>query len=160
VVGLGLADPDRIGVTGGSYGGYLACWLPAIDPRFAAAVAISPVTDWFSERFESSLGSWAVQFLGGDVPDRQRHYRDRSPVFAGSGLRTPTLLTAGVKDRATPPGQAVEFHRVLKEHGVPTEVVRYPLEGHGVRDLPAGIDAATRVISWFERHMPPGRRGA
>ena len=67
VIGLGLADPARIGVTGGSYGGYMACWLPVVDGRFAAAVAVSPVTDWFSERFESNLGSWAVQFLGGDV---------------------------------------------------------------------------------------------
>jgi dipeptidyl aminopeptidase/acylaminoacyl peptidase len=159
VVGLGLADPDRIAVAGGSYGGFMACWLPAIDGRFAAAVALSPVTDWFSERFESNLGSWAVQFLGGDVPDRQEHYRDRSPVFAGDRLRTPTLLTAGTKDRATPTGQAVEFHRILKERGVPTEVVRYPLEGHGVRDLPGAIDLATRILAWLERHMPPGPRG-
>ena len=57
--------------------------------------------------------------------------------------------------KATPAGQAVEFHRVLKERGVPTEVVRYPLEGHGVRDLPAAIDLATRVLKWFERFMPP-----
>jgi len=96
------------------------------------------------------------QFLGGDVPERQRHYRDRSPVFAGDRLCTPTLLTAGTKDRATPSGQAVEFHRVLKERGIPTEVVRYPLEGHGVRDLPAAIDAAARVLAWFDRYLSPG----
>ena len=156
VIGLRLADPARVGVTGGSYGGYMACWLPVVDDRFAAAVAVSPVTDWFSERFESNLGSWAVQFLGGDVPERQRHYRDRSPVFAGDRLRTPTLLTAGAKDRATPSGQAVEFHRALKERGIPTELVRYPLEGHGVRDLPAAIDAAARVLAWFDRYLSPG----
>ena len=160
VVGLGLVDPARLGVTGGSYGGFMACWLPVVDPRFAAAVAISPVSDWFSERYESNLGSWAVEFLGGDVAEREAHYRERSPVFAGNRLRTPTLLTAGTRDRATPPGQAVEFHRVLKERGVPTEVVRYPLEGHGVRDLPAAIDLATRVLLWFERFMPPNPRHA
>jgi dipeptidyl aminopeptidase/acylaminoacyl peptidase len=158
VIGLGLADPRRVGVTGGSYGGYMACWLPIVDHRFAAAVAVSPVSDWFSERLESSLGSWAVQFLGGDLPEREQHYRDRSPVFGGDRLRTPTLLTAGTKDRATPPGQAVEFHRILREHGVPTQIVRYPLEGHGVRDLPAAIDAATRLLAWFERFMPPDPR--
>ncbi len=154
VVGLGLADPTRLGVTGGSYGGFMACWLPVVDPRFAASVAISPVSDWFSERYESNLGSWAMEFLGGDVAERRGHYRERSPVFAADRLRTPTLLTAGTRDRATPPGQAVEFHRVLKERGVPTEVVRYPLEGHGVRDLPAAIDLATRVLLWFDRFMP------
>jgi dipeptidyl aminopeptidase/acylaminoacyl peptidase len=156
VVALGVADPTRLGVTGGSYGGFMACWLPTVDGRFAAAVAMSPVSDWFSERFESNLGRWNTEFLGGDVPDRWEHYRERSPVFAGTRLRTPTLLTAGTKDRATPPGQAVEFHRVLTEAGIPTEVAQYPLEGHGVRDLPAAIDAATRIIGWFERFMPPG----
>jgi dipeptidyl aminopeptidase/acylaminoacyl peptidase len=93
-----------------------------------------------------------------DLPEREQHYRDRSPVFGGDRLRTPTLLTAGTKDRATPPGQAVEFHRILRERGVPTEVARYPLEGHGVRDLPAAIDAATRILAWFERFMPPDPR--
>ena len=135
----------------------MACWLPAVDGRFAAAVAVSPVSDWFSERNESNLGSWSAEFLGGDVDARWEHYRERSPVFAGRRLRTPTLLTAGTKDRATPPGQAVEFHRVLKELGVATEVARYPLEGHGVRDLPAAIDAATRALAWFERFMPARR---
>ncbi len=158
VVSLGLADPARLAVSGGSYGGFMACWLPVVDARFAAAVALSPVSDWFSERYESNLGSWAVEFLGGDVAERRAHYLERSPVFAADRLRTPTLLTAGTRDRATPPGQAVEFHRVLKERGVPTEMVRYPLEGHGVRDLPAGIDLATRVLLWFERFMPPDPR--
>lgn len=155
VVSMGIADPERIGVTGGSYGGFMSAWLPCIDPRFRAAVAISPVTDWYSERFDSNLGTWAADFLGGDPVTRQEHYRERSPVFAAGWNRTPTLLTAGARDRATPRGQAVEFHRALREHGVPTDVVVYPLEGHGVRDLPAGIDLATRTLAWFERFMPP-----
>jgi dipeptidyl aminopeptidase/acylaminoacyl peptidase len=162
VIASGLADPQRLGVMGGSYGGFMACWLPVLDRRFAAAVAASPVTDWFSERYESNLGSWATSFLGGDVGDRFAHYRERSPVFSAGRVGTPTLLTAGARDRATPAGQAVEFHRALRDLGVPTDVVRYPLEGHGVRDLPAAIDFATRVCSWFERFMPAGadpRRG-
>ncbi len=155
VVSSGVADPERIGVTGGSYGGFMSTWLPSIDQRFRAAVAISPVTDWYSERFDSNLGTWAADFLGGDPVTRQEHYRERSPVFAAGWNRTPTLLTAGARDRATPTGQAVEFHRALREHGVPTDVVVYPMEGHGVRDLPAAIDLTARTLAWFERFMPP-----
>ncbi|MGZ5301892.1 MAG: S9 family peptidase [Actinomycetota bacterium] len=155
VVSMGLADPERIGVTGGSYGGFMSAWLPCIDTRFRAAVAISPVTDWYSERFDSNLGTWAADFLGGDAVTRQAHYRERSPVFAAGWNRTPTLLTAGARDRATPRGQAVELHRALREHGVPTDVAVYPSEGHGVRDLPAGIDLTARTVAWFERFMPP-----
>jgi dipeptidyl aminopeptidase/acylaminoacyl peptidase len=155
VVSLGLADPERVGVTGGSYGGFMSAWLPCIDQRFRAAVAISPVTDWYSERFDSNLGTWASDFLGGDPVTREAHYRERSPVFAAGWNRTPTLLTAGANDRATPTGQAVEFHRALREHGVTTDVALYPLEGHGVRDHPAGIDLLARTVAWFERFMPP-----
>jgi len=155
VVSLGLADPERVGVTGGSYGGFMSAWLPCIDRRFRAAVAISPVTDWYSERFDSNLGTWTAEFLGGDPVTRGEHYRERSPVFAAGWNRTPTLLTAGARDRATPRGQAVEFHHALREHGVPSDLAVYPLEGHGVRDLPAGIDLAARTLAWFERFMPP-----
>jgi dipeptidyl aminopeptidase/acylaminoacyl peptidase len=154
VVARGLADPERIGVFGGSYGGFMAAWLPAVDDRFKAAVALSPVTDWFSEHFGSSLTRWVGDFLG-DVPERaEGQHHARSPVFAGDRLRTPTLLTAGAKDRATPPGQAVEHYRALRAQGVPAEVVIYPQEGHGVRTFPAAIDLATRLLVWFERFLP------
>ncbi len=68
--------------------------------------------------------------------------------------RTPTLLTAGLQDRCIPPGQAVEFHQALLERGVESELALYPEEGHGVRKFPAIIDYTTRVVEWFERHMP------
>jgi dipeptidyl aminopeptidase/acylaminoacyl peptidase len=153
VLGLGLADPERIGVMGGSYGGFMAALLPCMDQRFKAAVAISPVTDWYSERFESNLGSWSMDFLGGGPSERQAHYHERSPVLAVGGNRTPTLLTAGIRDRATPTGQAVEFYRALREQGVPSEVLIYPQEGHGVRELPAVIDLAARIVAWFDSFM-------
>jgi dipeptidyl aminopeptidase/acylaminoacyl peptidase len=154
VVARGLADPERIGVIGGSYGGFMAAWLPTIDGRFKAAAALSPVTDWFSEHFDSSLTRWAGDFLG-DRPERaDGQHHARSPVFAGERLGTPTLLTAGAKDRATPQGQAVEHYRALRAQGVPAEVVLYPLEGHGVRTFPAAIDLATRLLAWFERFLP------
>jgi dipeptidyl aminopeptidase/acylaminoacyl peptidase len=69
-------------------------------------------------------------------------------------VRTPTLHVAGGKDRCTPPTQAVELHNALLEQGVESTLVIYPEEGHGVRNLPAAIDYATRVIGWFEHHMP------
>jgi len=75
--------------------------------------------------------------------------------MAGARLRTPTLLTAGLKDRATPPGQAVEMYRALRVQGVPAEVVVYPQEGHGVGSFPAVIDLMTRVVAWLEPRLAP-----
>ncbi len=156
VLEMGVADPKRIGVFGGSYGGFMAALLPCLDQRFAAAVSIAPVTDWYSERFDSNLGVWAQDFLGGDPLDRQEHYRERSPVFLAERNRTPTLLTAGLRDRATPIGQATEFYRALRERDVPADLALYPLEGHGVRTFPGIFDLVTRTVAWFERFMPPG----
>ncbi|HZM74719.1 MAG TPA: S9 family peptidase [Candidatus Limnocylindrales bacterium] len=158
LVDRGIVDAARIGVTGGSYGGFMSCWLPTIDQRFAAAVALSPVTDWYSQHFDSNIGMWDRWFLGGEPTDDGGPYRDRSPVMRANRVRTPTLLTAGLNDRCTPPGQAMEFYRALRAHGVDSEVVLYPEEGHGVRKFPAAIDVATRMVAWFERFMPPNPR--
>ena len=155
VVASGVADPDRLVLAGGSYGGFMATWIPTQDHRFRASVAISPVSDWWSERFDSTLGAWVGDFLGGQPDEVPEEYTKRSPVLQAASCSTPVLLTAGSHDRATPVGQAVEFYRALREHGVPTEVVTYPQEGHGVRNLPAVIDQAARMVAWFERFMPP-----
>ena len=152
----GIADPDRIAVTGGSYGGYMSCWLPVVDQRFKAAVAMSPVTDFYSEHWNSNIGAWDTWFLGGEPQDGTAQYQERSPVFFADRVRTPTFLTAGTEDRCTPPGQAIEFYRALRANGVPAEVAIYPGEGHGVRKLPAFLDLVTRSTAWFERFMPAG----
>ncbi len=151
LVKAGVADPARVGVTGGSYGGFMSCWLVTRDVPIAAAVAIAPVTDWYSKHHSSNIGTSYI----GDDPYRPagRHF-DRSPVMHAANVRTPTLLIAGALDRCTPPGQAVEFYNALRAHGVETGLVIYPQEGHGVRSLPARVDIAARLLAWFEHHMP------
>jgi dipeptidyl aminopeptidase/acylaminoacyl peptidase len=152
----GIADPSRIGLIGGSYGGFMASWLVTQDQRFAAAVPVAPVTDWYSKCFTSNIGGWAKSFLAADpeLPDTLAH--TRSPVLQASKVRTPCLNVAGARDRCTPPDQAREFHQALQSHGVESVLVIYPQEGHGVRSYPAVIDFLTRALSWFEQHMPPG----
>jgi dipeptidyl aminopeptidase/acylaminoacyl peptidase len=150
----GVADPARIGVTGVSYGGLMSCRLVTQDQRFAAAVGVAPVTNWISQHYGSNIGGFDKLFLDDDPANPGgRHFR-LSPVAHAGAVRTPTLLIAGARDRCTPPGQAVEFHTALRRHGVDTELVVYPEEGHGVRRFPARVDAATRLLAWFERYMP------
>ena len=112
------------------------------------------MTDWYSERYGSNLGRWVGDFLDGEPRPAGGQYYDRSPVLFAGADRTPTLLTSGALDRATPPGQAIEFHNALVENGVASDVVVYPGEGHGVSSFPALIDCTTRVVAWFQRHMP------
>jgi dipeptidyl aminopeptidase/acylaminoacyl peptidase len=151
----GIADPARIGTMGVSYGGFMSAWLVTQDQRFKAAVAGSPVTEWYSFTFTSNIPRWGLWFLDNADPEEtgnQAH--TRSPVMHASKAKTPTLLTAGAKDRCTPAGQAREFHQALIGHGVDSELVIYPEEGHGVGRFPAVTDYLTRLVTWFEKYMP------
>ena len=151
----GIADPARIGTMGVSYGGFMSAWLVTQDQRFKAAVAGSPVTEWYSFTFTTNIPRWGLWFLDNADPEEVgNQVFTRSPVMHASKATTPTLLTAGAKDRCTPAGQAREFYQALIGHGVDSELVIYPGEGHGVRQFPAITDYLTRLVTWFERYMP------
>jgi dipeptidyl aminopeptidase/acylaminoacyl peptidase len=154
LVERGVADPERIGLIGGSYGGYMSSWLVTQDQRFAAAVPIAPVTDWYSNSFTSNLARWGAAFLDADPEEPISRMHTRSPVLHASKVRTPCLSVAGGNDLCTPPGQAREFHNALRQHGLESVLVIYPQEGHGVRSYPAMVDFLSRVLGWFERYMP------
>ncbi|MFI5587282.1 prolyl oligopeptidase family serine peptidase [Amycolatopsis sp. NPDC051758] len=154
LVERGLVDGSRVGLIGGSYGGFMSSWLVTQDPRFAAAVPVSPVTDWYSQSFTSNIAGWGNRFLAADPEQPGTNAHTRSPVLHASKARTPCLNIAGARDNCTPPGQAQEFHQALLAHGVPSVLAIYPEEGHGVRAFPAQLDFLTRVVQWFERHMP------
>lgn len=154
LVARGLVDTNRVAVTGGSYGGFMSCWLITRTDRFAAAMPMSPVTNWFSTHYTSNIGYFDQAFLQDSPSNMTGRFALRSPLFSASKVRTPTLQTTGALDRCTPPTQAVEFHHALLEQGVAAELVIYPQEGHGVRQFPAVIDQCTRMAAWFERYMP------
>ena len=150
----GIADPARIGTMGVSYGGFMSAWLVTQDERFKAAVAGSPVTEWYSFTFTSNIPRWGLWFLDNADPEETgNQVHARSPVMHASKARTPTLLTAGALDRCTPAGQAREFYQALIGHGVDSELVIYPGEGHGVSRFPAVTDYLTRIVTWFEKYM-------
>jgi len=154
----GVIDPARIGVTGGSYGGYLSSWLVSQDRRFAAAVPVAPVTNWVSEHLTSNVPDFCRMLLEDDMDNPTGRYFNRSPVHFARDVATPTLLVCGALDRITPPGQALEFHRAIRDAGGESALLTYPQEGHGVRTMPAMFDYVARAISWFEAHMPSHAR--
>jgi dipeptidyl aminopeptidase/acylaminoacyl peptidase len=150
----GLADPSRLGVTGGSYGGYLSAWLITQDDRFAASVPVCPVTNWVSLRLSCNIPAFCDVILESDMEDNTGRYFSSSPVMFASRVKTPTLTICGLLDNCTPPGQALEFHTALRLNGVRSEVVMYPEEGHGIQGYPAKNDYLARVVDWFQTFMP------
>ena len=154
LVARGIADPARLGVTGGSHGGFMTSWIIGQDTRFAAAVPVAPVTHWVSEHLISNIPDFCEISLGDRWTNVAGKYFERSPIFHARKVKTPTLNICGTLDRCTPPSEAVQFHNALLENGVKSVLITYPEEGHGVRGFPAAIDYAARVVEWFTAHMP------
>ena len=153
LVARGIADAARLGVTGISYGGFMSAWLVTQDPRFAAAVPISTVANWYSQHRTSQIPYFDALFLDGEPSAPDGLFFARSPAFFAHKVRTPVLQLTGALDQNTPPTQALEFHRSLLEHGVRSVLVTYPTAGHGIRGFPEVIDATARYVGWFLEHF-------
>lgn len=154
LVEKGIVDTKRVGVMGGSYGGFMSAWIITQTKRFAASCAMAPVTDWFSQHTTSNIPKFDHLMLQDDPYAPTGQYHDRSALRFVKNCSTPCLQLVGSEDRCTPASQALQFHNALIEHGVESVLVTYPGEGHGVRKHPALIDFCHRMISWFQRHLP------
>jgi dipeptidyl aminopeptidase/acylaminoacyl peptidase len=149
----GVIDRSRVAVSGTSYGGFMSAWLVTQVPWLAAAVPISPISNWYSQHFTSQIGNFDAIFLKGSATAPGQQYFERSPAFFAQGARTPTLLLAGARDKNTPPTQALEFHHALLETGCRSVLCTYPEDGHSLRGYPAYLDSAARVLAWLEEHV-------
>jgi dipeptidyl aminopeptidase/acylaminoacyl peptidase/CubicO group peptidase (beta-lactamase class C family) len=162
LVAEGLADPDRLAVTGYSYGGFMTCWLTAHDDRFKAAVAGGVVSDLVSEYGASDDGALMGRYeLGGPPWQRREAYAAMSPITRVGQVTTPTLVLHGEDDLTCPVGQAQQWHTSLRDRGVPTELVLYPGASHVfiLLGLPSQrLDYGRRVVDWVERYAVQGGR--
>jgi dipeptidyl aminopeptidase/acylaminoacyl peptidase len=154
MISRGVTEPGRLGVTGHSYGGFMSCLLVGRTDRFAAAVAMSSVTDWYTQHYASDIGWFDDAFLADTPGARAGRHLTRSPVAYADRVRTPTLLIAGERDGSVPPVQSAQFHTALADRGVPTQLAVYPEEGHVLRGQRAVLDAHARLLDWFTRWLP------
>lgn len=157
-ISLGLASSDRLGVTGGSYGGYLTAWAVCTTDRFQAAVMVSGIVDMLSCHLTCNH-AFSEHMFGGDHRDPKslQLFMERSPITYAADAVTPTLILHGTEDQCTPLGQAQELHKALVLNGTPTELVVYPREGHGFRERDHAADAQLRTVAWFERYLEGDR---
>ncbi|NDL58892.1 serine hydrolase [Phytoactinopolyspora mesophila] len=152
----GIADPDRLALSGYSYGGYMTCWLTAQTDRFAAAVAAGVVSDLASMAGTSDVGPLFIDLELGSLP-----YRDpdrlagQSPYTYVSQVSTPTLILHGLADDRCPVGQAELWFAALRNRGVPSELVLYPEASHLfiLEGRPSHrLDYSQRLVDWVTRH--------
>ncbi len=155
-IATGSADPERLGIAGLSYGGYMAGWAVGQTDRFAAAVAMSVVSNYVSFHLTSEVWWYDKAILKGDWNDPTSQYPDRSPVTHAHRCKTPTLILQGAEDRCTPVSQAEELFSAIAETGTKVELVVYPREGHVPLERAHALDAIRRTQDWFDLHLRSG----
>ena len=149
----GITDPDRLGIAGLSYGGYMAGWAIGQTDRFRASVAMSVVANYVSFHLTSDVWWYDQAILDGRWHDPASQYADRSPVTHAHRATTPTLILQGEVDRCTPVSQAEELFNAIAETGSEVELVVYPREGHVPLERAHALDAIRRTQAWFDRHL-------
>lgn len=154
LIDCGIADANRLGVTGVSYGGFMSAWLVTRDHRFAAAVPVAPAINRVSQQLTANHWRFLEIFLQDRYDRINGEYLKRSPIMHAPSVRTPTLLICGALDRCTPPSEAAQFYNALVQNDVKSALVTYPCEGHGIHHIPALIDYVARLADWLDQHMP------
>jgi CubicO group peptidase (beta-lactamase class C family)/pimeloyl-ACP methyl ester carboxylesterase len=151
LVADGIADRDRLAVSGYSYGGFMTCYLTSRDDRFAAAVTGGVVSDLTSMAGTSDMGHFLDVYELNSASD----YSAMSPFAEVGKVTTPTLILQGDADVRCPVGQAQQWHTALRENGVPSQLVLYPEASHLfiLEGRPSHrLDFNRRIVNWVEQY--------
>jgi dipeptidyl aminopeptidase/acylaminoacyl peptidase len=148
--------PGKPAVTGWSYGGYMTTWLIGNYPdAWQCAMAGAPVSDLIEE-YNLSDGNVAWRYAMGGSPwtgDREKLYREQSPITYVTKVKTPTLVMSLMEDFRVPTSQALTYYRALKDNGVETEYIAFPGRGHNPRDPVHQLERSRLWVDWVKRHM-------
>ena len=146
-------DPNRIGIWGWSYGGYMTMWTVTQTNRFRAAVAGAGIMNWQSYYGENDIDEWMIPYFGASVYDDPAVYAKSAPITFIRNVKTPTLVLVGERDGECPAPQSFEFWHALKTFGVDTQLVVYADEGHSMHKIEDRKDIARRIVQWFDSRM-------
>ena len=148
-------DPDRLGIEGGSYGGQLTNWIITQTDVFDAAIPIAGISNLLSFNYMAYYHDYLAVEYGAyphqdDLMDR---LWERSPLKHVARVSTPVLFLHGENDNDVPIAEAEQYFVALKDVGVETVMVRYPREGHGIRETGHVVDSIERSIEWYRTHF-------
>ncbi len=153
-------DRDRLGIEGTSYGGQLSAWLITQTNIFKAAIPTAAITNIISYNYMTYYNQYEAMEWG--VYPHQGNLMDtllqRSAIRHVANAHTPTMLAHGENDNDVPIAEAEQFYVALKDVGTEAIMVRYPREGHGIREPKHVVDWIDRSIRWYEAHFPNGNR--
>lgn len=153
VIEMGVADPNRLGVMGWSYGGFMTSWIVTQTKRFKAASAGAPVTNLMSFNGTADIPAFIPDYFGGQFWENPQIYAKHSPMFNVKGVTTPTMIQHGDADIRVPISQGFEFYNALKAQSVPTRMIVLPRQPHGPNEPKMQLAAMQANIDWFEKYL-------
>jgi len=157
MIQAGIADSERLGVMGWSYGGYMTSWIITQTKRFRAASVGAGVTNLMSFTGTADIPGFIPDYFGGEYWDVSDRWTAHSAMFNIKGVSTPTLIQHGEQDLRVPISQGYELYNALKRQGVPTRMIVYPRQPHGIQEPQLQLDSMKRNLEWFEQWVL-GRR--
>lgn len=157
VIGLGIADPERLGITGWSYGGYLTAATITQTDRFKAAVIGAGMVNLVSYALGHDSPGFLPAHFGGEAWEVADLLLERSPIVHADRVTTPTLILHGEHDERVPIWQGYEFHNALKRRGISTQMVIYPRTGHVPSEPKLLLDVMERILAWLELYLGHGK---
>jgi dipeptidyl aminopeptidase/acylaminoacyl peptidase len=159
LVTRGIADPNRLGIGGWSYGGYMAEWAITQTNEFKVAVSGAGMANLVSEFGMEDHPAGDEWFFGTPWESLDK-FLNSSPFIHFKDAKTPTLILQGDADTIDPFGQSQELYRGLKRYGVETELVVYPREPHGFHEEKHLLDRLNRILAWYDKYLMPGAADA
>ncbi len=153
VIAMGVADPNRLGVMGWSYGGYMTSTIITKTKRFKAASAGAPVTNLMSFNGTADIPSFVPDYFGGDFWNDPATYSKHSAMFNIKNATTPTLVQHGEADIRVPIEQGYQLYMALKRQNVPTRMLILPRQPHGPNEPKMQIAAMQANLDWFEKYL-------
>lgn len=154
VIARGFINEDELFITGGSGGGLLTSWTVGHTDRFAAAVAVNPVINWYSFILNADMYNYFSRYWMPGLPwDMPEHYLKYSPISYVGQVNTPTMLLTGESDLRTPISETEQFYQALQLRGVESAMVRIPGGSHSLAIRPSNMMAKPAFIHyWFEKY--------
>ncbi|HXG65928.1 MAG TPA: S9 family peptidase [Blastocatellia bacterium] len=149
----GIADPDKLGIMGWSYGGYMTSWVITQTDRFKAASVGAGVTNLYSMYGTTDISEFLDHYFGAKPWNDIEIYKRHSAMFHAGKIKTPTLIQHGEKDERVPLSQGQELYIALRMSNVPVEFAVYPRQGHLIMEPRLQADMLSRNLNWFNRWL-------
>jgi dipeptidyl aminopeptidase/acylaminoacyl peptidase len=159
IIKMGMADPDKLGVMGWSYGGFMTSWIVGHTDRFKAASIGAPVVDLSFQNLTDDIAGFLPSYMKSDPWADWAVYDEHSPLRFVQNVKTPVLLQQGEADARVPFSNSLMFYHALQRRGIPVRLLALPRQPHGPTEPKMILKVTQSNLDWFEKYLAENKKG-